>query len=343
MQFTHDIGIVATKAELDALLAFSKDTNDASITIRVRAGKLLAIASCGRSSVYHHGEAWDGAGEPATERCIWQVNAELLRRINKGLGNDEELLLSIDDVHHLTHAVVRTIEDNETKQKIDLDSFVTSQLELSLFDFLPSRPDRNNRSKRTPEFMLGFSQLDLIKKVTKAASTDAVRFFVESSPNTPVYVEVDQIKRLADEEQARWVCVFVPIKLDEDFEERDDSPLLKAAKEFKRKAEDSGYKVSVTTPDGKTTTIANPKGATAKSEPEPDDDVSRELKKRGKKPSTKTEKPKVAAKDSKKSPAWKAPVASKPKKSKPSKKPKAPASPALEDLEDESDDGIIDA
>jgi hypothetical protein len=212
MQFTHSIGIISTKAELEALIGFAKETTDANVTMRVWDGKFLAFACNGFSGVYHHGEAFDGEGGPATERRIWEIKADTLRMLKSAMDTGDELVLHVDSGCRLYQAEIREEKSSETRLRIELDGHVSELLMLPLD--LPTRPDRFS-PVGVSELVLGWGVLETLKKVTKAACTNAIRFCIGTSAIEKVYVEVDEIKRLSDNESARWVCILMPIDIDE--------------------------------------------------------------------------------------------------------------------------------
>jgi hypothetical protein len=145
----------------------------------------------------------------------------------------------------------------------------------------------------------------LLKDVAKAAGTEANRFFVTSSPTAPVYVEVDKPSQLADEDQASWVCILMPMAL------KDDASVGDAVDDFRREMRNLGAEVTFD----------------ARVDPDESDPVARELVSRAKKDAKKSKKSK--GKKSKKK----------------ASEDETPSTPALEDLEEpeEDDDGIIDA
>lgn len=239
MQFTHDIGIVATKAELKAILGFAKDSDDAKISFRVQDGKLVAWAASSIAAVYHHGLAFDGKGKPATEDNSWHVTVDILRRIERGMTSKDEVVLHVNRALHFTEAEVRTIEDSQSMTRTSLDGHGSEQIDLSLPNTLPTRPDRYTGEIPTSKLTLGMTTLLLLKDVAKAVGTEANRFYITSNASAPVYVEVDKPSVLNEEDQAAWVCVLVPMTLN------DDSPVEKAVDGFRRKVSDFAPDVTV--------------------------------------------------------------------------------------------------
>jgi hypothetical protein len=214
VQFTHGIGIVITKTELKAVTSFAKGSDDAKIVFRVRDGKLLVWTASSVAAVYHHGPAFDGGGKKATEDRTWQVVADTLRGIEKLMDNDDELVLCVSRTERMTEAKVRVADSSESRMSISLDGHVSEQYDLSLPALLPSRPERNLGEIPVAELVLGWSATSLLKDVAKAAETNAMRYFITSNPAAPVYIEIDKLKNLADESQPAWVCVLIPIDLD---------------------------------------------------------------------------------------------------------------------------------
>lgn len=212
MQFTHGIGVMATKPEIEALVGFAKESDDAKVTLRVRDGRFLAFAANGISGVYHHGEALDGEGKPATEDRIWQIPADTLRMLKGAMETGDELVLHTDSVCRLFQAEIREIETSKSRLRIDLDGHVSEQLQLPIN--LPERPIRHTGEITTPEVTFSWGVLKQLQAVTKAADSTATRFVLSSNPKSPIYVEVDEPRRLSDEEQARWVCLLMPMVID---------------------------------------------------------------------------------------------------------------------------------
>ena len=215
MQFTHGIGIVITKAELKAITSFARDADDAKIAFRVRNGKLLAWTACPLASVYHHGDAFSGDGKPAVEDNNWGVLADTLRGIEKMMDKDDELILRVNRLEKMTQADIRVIDTSDARMSISLDGHVSGQIGLDMPHVIPERPFRDSGEIPTSELVFSWGVLQLLKEVTKAAETNAARFFVSSNPASPVYVEVDKIKNLAGDADPSWVCVLLTIALDE--------------------------------------------------------------------------------------------------------------------------------
>lgn len=214
MQYTNGVGISTTAAEIAVLVAFSRDSDDAKVSVMIENGKLIAWAACGVGAVYNHGDAWNGSGKRSSLAHQWQITAETLRDLKKMMKNDDELILHTDEENHLVDAEIRTIKTSQSKLKhIDLDGHVCEQLELNLPEKIPARPGRDTGEIAASELVLGWTVLSLLKTVAKAAETDSCRFFLNSNPELPVYVEVDKPSRLYDDEQPRWVCVLMPIRL----------------------------------------------------------------------------------------------------------------------------------
>ena len=215
MQYTDGIGIQATQTDLVALLAFAKDDKDAKISVRVENGKLLAWATCGSAAVYHHGETWNGSGKPSQSCHNWQISTDAIEMIKKGMSSGDEVFFRTDSKLSIFDAEIRSIDTAEKKPPIGLDGFVCEQLELDLPAFIPDRPGRRTGEVPASAVASAFTVLEKLKKVCKAADTEAARFYSPSDPHKPVYVEVDKPSRLSDEEQPRWVAVLMPLRLEE--------------------------------------------------------------------------------------------------------------------------------
>lgn len=213
MQYTNGVGLATTAAEIAALVAFSRDSDDAKVSVRVGGGKLTAWAVNGIAAVYNHGDSWDGKGKASSVDHAWQITAETLKSLKKMMGADDELILHTNNKNQLVEAEIRAIETSQSKLKINLDGHVAEQLDLDLPNSIPTRPGRNTGEIPTSELVLGWTVISLLKYVAKAANTDACRFFISSNPEQQIYVEVDQPSRLYDEEQPRWVCVLMPTRL----------------------------------------------------------------------------------------------------------------------------------
>jgi hypothetical protein len=215
VQFTDGIGIQATSTEIAALLAFCKDAKESKVYLRLEHGKLLSWATCGFAAVYHHGEAWDGKGKASQQEHVWQISADALSMIRKGMGKSDEVILQTNKKLSITGADIRDIETGEKKPPIGLDGFVSEQLELNMPKLIPERPGRRTGEIPVSQLTLAQAVIGLLAKVCKAADTEANRFFFPSDPHQPVYVEVDKPSRLYDEEQPRWIVVLAPMRLAE--------------------------------------------------------------------------------------------------------------------------------
>ena len=225
MQFTDGLGIQATALEIAALLHFCKDDEGAKVSVRLGDGKLLAFTSCGKAAVYHHGESWNGSGKASKQEHAWQISADALSMIRKGMSKSDEVIFNVNKKLGITGADIRDIETGNKKPPIGLDGFVSEQLEFDMPALLPTRPGRNTGEVPTSQLTLAYSVLSMLQKVGKAAESEANRFFFPSDPLQPVYVEVDKPSRLYDEEQPRWIVVLMPLKLAAaaEFEPDDDA------------------------------------------------------------------------------------------------------------------------
>lgn len=212
MQFTDGIGIQATSTEIAALLSFCKD-DESKISIKLEGGKLLSWAACGVAAVYHHGEAWDGKGKASKASHQWQISADALSMIRRGMAKGDEVIFTTGKKLEILSADIRDIETGNKKPPIGLDGFVSEQLEFDMPKMLPVRPGRRTGEVPTDQVALSFTVISFLSKVCKAADSETVRFFTNSDPHQPLYVEVDEPSRLYDEEQSRWICVLMPMKL----------------------------------------------------------------------------------------------------------------------------------
>lgn len=213
MQFTNGIGIQATSTEIAALLSFCKDDDEAKVSVKLMGGKLLSFAANGISAVYNHGEAWDGKGKPSDLIHNWQISSGALAMIRRGMSKGDEVIFTVGKKLDILSADIRDIETGNKKPSIDLSGFVSEQLEFDMPALLPTRPGRRTGEVPSDQIALSFSVVSLLTKVCKAADSEASRFFIPSDPHQAIYVEVDKPSRLYDEEQPRWVCVLMPLKL----------------------------------------------------------------------------------------------------------------------------------
>ena len=212
MQYTDGIGIQATAPEIAALLSFCRD-EEATVSVKVADGKLLAFAANGIAAVYNHGEAWDGKGKPSKLVHNWQFSADALKMVRGGMSKGDEVIFTLGKSGDVKSADIRDIETGNKKPSIELTGFVSEQLEFDMPSMLPTRPGRDTGELPSDQIALSYSVISLLAKVCKAADTEASRFFIPSDPHQAIYVEVDKPSRLYDEEQPRWVCVLMPLKL----------------------------------------------------------------------------------------------------------------------------------
>lgn len=210
MQYTNNIGISTTVAEIAALVSFSRDSDDAKISVSVANGKLLAWAVNGIAAVYNHGDAWDGKGKPSAVDHDWQVNADMAKRLAKQLQKDEDLTFRVNKALQFTTAETKDIEDGTSRSHTDLRGHTSEQLDLDLPNYFPSRPMRDTGEVPADVQCLAWNALALLRKVCVAAGSGAIRTFVNSNPTHPIYCEVATPAQLHDDEQPRWVCVLAP-------------------------------------------------------------------------------------------------------------------------------------
>lgn len=220
MFYTKDLGITATKAELVALLQFTRNDVDtlSGVGFRVEDGKLLAQATNGASAVYHHGEALDGHGGKYDGNHEWQLGSEGLSRIAKSMTGKDEVVLSVNRDGRLTVALVREEADGDPKIKIDLDGHVSEQLSINLTNVAPARPVAS--ANTIGRMGLAPSLLAPIAKVARACGGGASRWTFPPDDKSPVYIEIDGGGRLADDlDVAAWVVVVMPLRLDGETDE----------------------------------------------------------------------------------------------------------------------------
>jgi len=211
VQFTDNIGIQITKSELHALVQFCGDGDRLEfISFRVGDGKMVAWATDGHNASYLHGDSWDGKGKPSKTLIECQLAADMAKTISKSMGKDHEVFLRTDKALHLVEAEIKYIETSASCAKIDLTGHVADQLDLSLPNYIPTRPPRGTGEVPFETQTFSFGALALLKKVCAAAQTDVVRAFVNSNPTHPIYCEIDTPTRLHDEEQPRWICILAP-------------------------------------------------------------------------------------------------------------------------------------
>jgi hypothetical protein len=220
MQFTDNVGIIGSKLELAALLKFCGESSDkfTGISIKLERGKLLAWATNGISAIYHHGLTFDGAGKPSEATDAWQIPADVLSTVLKAAGNGDELILSLTNKRGLKDALIRDIETSTERGRFDLSHTATNGELFAIEHIVPSRPDRNSCSVGC--LNIATSLLELLRKVSKATGSDACRLWMPENGAQPLYVEVDTLTALSDEEQPRWVVVLMPLRTDDESEER---------------------------------------------------------------------------------------------------------------------------
>jgi hypothetical protein len=213
MLYTKDLGIVATKAELVALLQFTSDANErtSGVGFRIQNGRLLAQATNGHAAVYHHSDALDGKGGKYTGTHEWQVSADFLARQTVKRG--EEIVLCVDKAGKLTDALVRDIESGEAKGIAPLAGHIGEQMAIAITEKIPERPTRSQSP--TDHVCLAPTLLSKVAKVARACSAGASRWTVPASHLDPVYIEVDSGGNLSDDlEIAAWIVVVMPLRLD---------------------------------------------------------------------------------------------------------------------------------
>lgn len=212
MQYTDNVGIQGTKAEFAALLEFCGESSEkfTGISIKLERGKLLAWATNGLAAIYHHGATYDGNGKPSQAEDAWQIPADVLRTILKAAGNKDELILSLTKRRALKDALIRDIETSTERGRFDLSNTSTNGELFEIEHIVPSRPDRNSASVGC--LNVAPSLLVLLKKVSKATGADACRIWMPESGIAPLYVEVDTLTALSDEEQPRWIVVVMPLR-----------------------------------------------------------------------------------------------------------------------------------
>lgn len=222
MQFTDNVGIIGTKLEFAALLKFCGEKSDkfTGISIKLERGKLLAWATNGISAIYHHGLTLDGAGKPSEATDAWQIPADVLGTVLKAAGNGDELILSLSKKRVLKDVLIRDIETSTERGRFDLSHTATNGEPFGIYHIVPTRPDRNCSSVGC--LNVAASLLELLRKVANATGSDACRIWMPETGAQPLYVEVDALTVLSDEEQPRWVVVLMPLRTDEDSEEERD-------------------------------------------------------------------------------------------------------------------------
>lgn len=232
MQYTDGLGIVATKQELAALLAFTSDSEKTSnVSIKLEPGHIIAWATNGIGAAYCHGDTWDGSGKPSKEVGAWQIPSEAIAMVAKSMGKGHEAILIVDRKGHLKEAKIRDIESSEEKGIFRLDKVATSGVLFDLRDIAPARPNRDQMERCVGQITLAPSLLSLLVKVAKAAHCDTACMYMPTSGIGAVYVEVDEPSRLADSEQPRWCLVLMPQgekeepvgSADDDAEQSDDA------------------------------------------------------------------------------------------------------------------------
>jgi hypothetical protein len=210
VQFTDNIGIVATKPELIALLAFTSEgsENASKVSFKLCGAELLSWATNGLGACICHGRTFDGSGKPSTTEGSWQIPADTLMRVAKAAGKGDEIIFRVDKKGHIRDATIRDIESSETRMKVELQDVSTDGVLFDLEATIPTRPDRN--SVAVGAITLAPSLLSLLVKVAKAAGCDSCRLWMPRTGIGHVYCEVDQPSALSDDEAPRWVCVLAP-------------------------------------------------------------------------------------------------------------------------------------
>lgn len=216
MQFTDNVGISGSKLEFAALLKFcgEKSGKFTGISIKLERGKLLAWATNGISAIYHHGLTFDGSGKPSDATDAWQIPADVLGTVLKAAGNSDELILCLTKKRGLKDALIRDIETSTERGRFDLSHTATNGELFAIDHIIPSRPDRNSVSVGC--LNVATSLLELLRKVAKATGSDACRIWMPENGAQPLYVEVDTLTALSDEEQPRWVVVLMSLRTDDD-------------------------------------------------------------------------------------------------------------------------------
>lgn len=214
MLYTKDLGIVANKAELAAILQFT-GTGDrfSCVAFRVEDGSLLARATNGIAAVYHHSDALDGKGGKCTEEHAWQVGSDFLEFLKKGMRSTDEVVLCVDRKGRLTNAIVRDVESSEASSKSDMAGHVTEQGDLDITDGVPVNPTPAPDALR--QVALDPHLLTLVAKVSRACGTGASRWTMPKDERSPVTIEIDNGGNLADEKRAAWIVVVAPMLLGE--------------------------------------------------------------------------------------------------------------------------------
>jgi len=213
MQFIEGHGIITTKSQLRALLAFTGDAERLDgVGFEIRDGRMLAWASDGHSAVYHHSTAMDGKGGPYAGSHEWQIAADALSRVVKAMENGDEAVLVLSSRGDLREARIREIESGQEKLTISLANHVTNELSLNLPCVVPSRPT----PVESPVFQIGLDTdlLARLKRVSAACECSVCRLTLPDDQAKPVHFEIDQMGNLADTGQVAWVGVLMPVRMD---------------------------------------------------------------------------------------------------------------------------------
>ena len=201
MIYTQGKGIVATAAELKALLVFTDA--ESVVDFIVRDG--FFVARAGNPHTVHHAvEVWSEKGK-LPEELAWQFEAATLKRIAKIAGKDEEIFFPVAKSGHISRYRIRAIDCDDTttaNHEGSLDGHVTHQtlVPMGVVPELPTEiADSDVWSQVDP------AALAKLNTIAKAVGNGRLRMFPIDSFQGRTCVAIDTARRFNDEEPPRWV------------------------------------------------------------------------------------------------------------------------------------------
>lgn len=215
MQFTKKLGVVIEKKELDAALKFAGESS--CLYIKIDRRKLLAWSSQGHASIYHRGEAFDGAGKGYDGYHTWQVAVSALEPLRRLMQEGQELILCTNEAGRMTRYKVRSIGSSQKINSGSLDGNVAEQLDLNLPKLLPMDPPlRLHMALAADQMVWSPHYLKLLDIVGKACGKGAVaRFCIPEDSESVTHVQIDTRQNFIDSNEPRWTVLLPAASLEE--------------------------------------------------------------------------------------------------------------------------------
>lgn len=210
MQYIEKQGLVATKAELSALLACCADKGSLNgVGIIVRDGTLIAQASTGAAAIYHHGSTINDQGKPYEGEHEWQIGRDILATIAKTMGPTHEARFVVDKKGKMPRVRVFSIADDEQQCIADmsLDGHVSDQLAIKTMQAtVPSSVPQFESTLAS--VLLNPNLMMIAAKAARACGAEECSVTFPDRYGSPVYFECCGIPT-EDTPAPRWVLAIM--------------------------------------------------------------------------------------------------------------------------------------